>query len=550
MLRLHKVLLWGLVGIFLLNLFPGHSFAHAYIVRSTPSENETLARAPSMIRIEFNEEIQDHFYSLKLINEAGQSITLNQVRIDKNHPKILEANLPNALSQGTYMIQWRVVSSDGHPVKGTIPFQIGQGGKTETSILPKTKNYLPQLDMVWIRWLFYVSSSLFVGMLFFKQIVEPKQETFSFSFRYNALYWLAYIGMSLSILLSLPLQITVEADVPWSKAWSVSFIKKMITDSSFGSVWLIQIACLGLLLITGSAITYFHQRQEKRLKRWVSLSFIIGMGLLFTKSLLGHTAASPHRMISVLIDFLHLLAASLWLGSLCMIAIILPLELLAKKEKDWHRYWAAIKRFSYWGAIFACGVMMTGAYMSLQQVPTFSALLSTMYGKFLMGKVMLLMMMLLLASIHIWARKKGRKLGLSIWGEWGIGIIVLLLAAVLTNLPPATAAPGPFQQTKEVHGYTIVLKVTPNILGTNHFTIHIKNQKGQPVQDIEQVTVTLASKEMDMGENVLQVRGNQSGTYQIQGMISMAGRWNIHIHALTTSLQSIDADFECFVGSQ
>ncbi|ANB58045.1 copC domain protein [Anoxybacillus sp. B7M1] len=68
MLRLHKVLLWGAVGIFLLSLFPGRSFAHAYIVRSTPSENETLARAPSMIRIEFNEEIQDHFYSLKLIN--------------------------------------------------------------------------------------------------------------------------------------------------------------------------------------------------------------------------------------------------------------------------------------------------------------------------------------------------------------------------------------------------------------------------------------------------------------------------------------------------
>ncbi|WP_035098065.1 copper resistance protein CopC [Anoxybacteroides tepidamans] len=548
MRRLQKIWIWGLFVFWLFSLFPDRSLAHAYIVRSTPAENETLSEAPSVIRIEFNEAIQRNFYSLKLINESGQLIQLHDVRIDKDDRKIIEADLQDRLANGTYTVRWKVVSSDGHRVEGTIPFQVGKNGEFAKSAPSKAESYSPKLDMVLIRWLFYISASLFVGMLFFKQIVEPKQKLYSFSSRYRLLYWLAYNGMSVSILLSLPLQVTVEADVPWSQAWRVSLLKKMLTDHSFGSVWLIQLALLVLLLIAGCAITY---SKDRWLKPWTALSLIIGMGLLFMKTFIGHASASANPVISIFIDFLHLLAASIWLGGLCMIALALPLEALAKKERpDWNKYWATIKRFSYWGAVCVGTLILTGVYMSLEQVPTFNSLFSTMYGKLLIWKGILLVAMLLLAFVHVLARRRKKKLGATVWAEWGIGVGVLLLAAILTNLPPAVAAPGPFDQVKEIHGYEMRLKVTPNILGVNELRIDIKDFKGQPVKDIEQVTVTLTSKEMDMGENVLQIRGNRSGIYETQGMINMAGRWNIHIHALTRSLQSIDADFECFVGSQ
>jgi CopC domain len=82
-----------------------------------------------------NENIQSTFYALTLVNQRGHEVRLHDVRIDATNPHVLESNVPNRLTNGIYVIKWESISSDGHPVEGTIPFQIGQSSDSGISLL-------------------------------------------------------------------------------------------------------------------------------------------------------------------------------------------------------------------------------------------------------------------------------------------------------------------------------------------------------------------------------------------------------------------------------
>jgi copper transport protein len=69
MTGMKKIGLWMLIVYLLIILVPTFASAHAYIVKSTPMENENLAESPSVISIEFDEAIQpSSFDSLIVID--------------------------------------------------------------------------------------------------------------------------------------------------------------------------------------------------------------------------------------------------------------------------------------------------------------------------------------------------------------------------------------------------------------------------------------------------------------------------------------------------
>ena len=55
-----RATLWTVLAVLCIILLPKAAFAHAYIVKSTPAENQELKKAPAEIKIEFNEAIQPH----------------------------------------------------------------------------------------------------------------------------------------------------------------------------------------------------------------------------------------------------------------------------------------------------------------------------------------------------------------------------------------------------------------------------------------------------------------------------------------------------------
>jgi copper transport protein len=199
-------------------------------------------------------------------------------------------------------------------------------------------------------------------------------------------------------------------------------------------------------------------------------------------------------------------------------------------------------------------ILATGIYGSTIYVPTIYSLFHTYYGTALLAKIVLFLIMAVLGAFHyIKGKKRGHKrIHFTIGLEFAAGILVIVAATILTNLPTAMSSPGPFDQTKVLdNGYEVSLKINPNVEGVNSFTVGLKNKDGEAVTNVEQVSLTFSHEKMVMDENSITVPKHSSNRFQTKGMyLNMSGDWKVTVHVLTKSLDSFNAQFRPAVGSQ
>ncbi|GAB6992195.1 copper resistance CopC/CopD family protein [Paenibacillus pini] len=539
---------------------PAVTSAHASLIQSTPAENAVLNEPPTKISLKFNESIQPAFHSIKVKNSSGEQINQGESYTVPGKDSELEVKLEPNLPQGIYTIQWKAVSGDGHPIEGTFAFQLGtqagNGGSAETTPTSNTTNDMPGVDLIIIRWLLYMSLAMVAGILCFYLYMLPssteKEPLLQLPSRSRFLLWSAYGGVVLSLLLSLPQQITIDAGVRWTEVWNAELFSKMLRVTSFGHIWLVQII---LMLLLGTMLyAAANMTRKKDVKLVFTLALALSLGMLFCKALIGHPAVTEPKAISIPMDFIHLAAASIWIGALLSIAALLPGEASLPTEPNARKqvYFKVIQRFSYWGTALVSFILISGIYGSLKYIPTWYSLTHTSYGVVLLLKGLLLLIMIGFAAFNMLRGKRGTgTLGASIWIELSAGVITLVLAAVLTNLPPAATSPGPINMEHTLSNKSVIsLHISPNQTGDNMFEIQVKDSAGNSVKDIEQIKLTLSSLDMDMGNYDITIPGSSSATsYQAKDLISMAGRWNVSVHVLTSSLEALDTNFIITVGS-
>ncbi len=98
------------------------AWAHSALISSNPSSGSAITALPGEIELRFNERLSDIAPAL-IVRHADQTVAILQPRIDGTS---MRADAPGEqLPDGSYQLVWRVVSGDGHPVNGTIPFRIG-----------------------------------------------------------------------------------------------------------------------------------------------------------------------------------------------------------------------------------------------------------------------------------------------------------------------------------------------------------------------------------------------------------------------------------------
>ncbi|MBC6974805.1 copper resistance protein CopC [Bacillus sp. Xin] len=546
---LRKLGAWMVMACVLMISLPTAVSAHAYIVKSNPSENETLEKVPSAVRIEFDEILQSsNFNTVFVRNASGKRVDLKDAHVDKKNPKLLKVGVKQDIPNGTYSIQWKAISADGHLIQGVIPFRIGAEAKGESSIQAEEFGYFPQLDMLLERGILYTSFSLYIGVLFFNLIMY-KGNSSKVQSRSQKLIWASLFGIFISLLFSLPLQAKVNADVSWVDAFQPALLKETLQLSVFGPVWMIQMTLVILLI----AFTYFALKRGKlsSFKAW-AIPILLFVGLLIIKAMNSHAYGLKYKVIAVIMDFLHLLAASLWIGGLSAIVLLLPKE---EGNEKWAKYWNTTKSFSPWAIGAVIVIFVTGLFNSTFFIPTIHSLFDTNYGLALLTKFLLFISMGILGLIHYvrGRMRKEKKLGATVKVEFGIGITIFIIVAFLTNIQTPPMPPtGPFTGSEKIdNGYELTLQVSPNKVGMNTFRIDLKDTNGQPVTDMEQIVLTTKSLEMDMGKGTFRVSPVSPGLYQAEGMyINMTGEWNIHVHGLTKALNSFDTDFKFIVGGR
>lgn len=97
--------------------------AHDTLLESDPADGATLETSPEAITLTFSADVLEVSPLVRITDESGEQLAEVTPSVDG---PVATATLEEPLPAGTSTVQWRVVSSDGHPIEGTFEVTVEQ----------------------------------------------------------------------------------------------------------------------------------------------------------------------------------------------------------------------------------------------------------------------------------------------------------------------------------------------------------------------------------------------------------------------------------------
>jgi copper transport protein len=446
--------------------------AHVFLRLSSPGAGETLVLPPTRVRLDFSEAIAGPFATVRVFNDRGIQVDRGPVALDGTTAAV---DLSPSLRRGTYVVHWRVVGQDGHPVSDAFVFHVSEPTSTTSVTEPSDRSGL-------IRGIFRWTSLLLLAVL---------------------LGWAIFGGDSLGRIALLTLASLTGLLVADAMGLSgLSFPRALefgvltqVLRTQLGIVRLIQIALvLAALLPLGR------------------LRFLPIAGALAAEAFAGHAPAAPLPATSVLVQATHLVAMGTWVGG--VVAVM-------RKKERLPRY----RRVAFW----AVGVVIaTGIYNSWAQVGTLDRLTSTLYGRILLAKVGLLGLVLILAILN---RKRGLD-PLRIRLETGGLFAIVALAAALGGIAPARAGQGPFSEVFSLGPWRASFVVDPAQVGENEVHLFLLSGPGELALDVASADAEVFPSRGQVGAANLNLEEEGAGHYVVKTpLMVISGPWTALITA-------------------
>ena len=105
----------------------GAASAHATLIASDPAENAELAQAPTQVTATFNEPMQAQFAAMTVVGPDGDLWSTGD-------PQVRDVTITVGVRPlgpaGTYTVNYRATSADGHVVSGSWSFRLTTAGTT------------------------------------------------------------------------------------------------------------------------------------------------------------------------------------------------------------------------------------------------------------------------------------------------------------------------------------------------------------------------------------------------------------------------------------
>lgn len=112
-----------MLGGFTLAAAPANGAMHLRLTKSSPAKDTVLTVAPTQISLWYSQEPTLRLSAVTLTGPNG-AVTLGAVAQDPKEKTLLTAKVEGPMPPGAYTIAWRTASSDGHPIRGEIPFRV------------------------------------------------------------------------------------------------------------------------------------------------------------------------------------------------------------------------------------------------------------------------------------------------------------------------------------------------------------------------------------------------------------------------------------------
>jgi copper transport protein len=492
---------------------PGAS-AHALLASSEPADGATVPEAPERVILEFTEAPDPGLTDFQVLDPSGAAVSTEPGTVG---PQPTTVTMPvGDLPEGVYTVTWRVVSRvDGHTTAGAFAFGVGvDPGEAATEVrIPASPP--PSPWEIAGRWLLFVGLGLLVGVAWTATLAFPEPPR-------------------AAVLLA-----------RW--AWGASLVgvvalgagQMVATGASLGAFLGSSVGTA--LILRGIAVLVAGAGLVAAQGRRVRIGLLVG-GAAAALAILVHVTAGHAnatgglRAAKVAAQWVHVVAGGVWLGGLAAV-------LVGVRGEPSDRKAAAVRRFSAVAGVALFAVLGTGVVRAVNEVPSWGALFSTLYGRLVLVKVGLLIALAALGAVNRYrnVRRAGRNMGALrrvSRAELVLGAIVLVAAAVLSSVAPrperVVAAPPPgieARGTDFARTVGVRLRATPGTAGSNTFRVRIADPStGEPL-DAERVALEFSYLgPLDVGTSVLELRRAGSGTYSASGTnVSLAGRWEVDV---------------------
>ena len=475
-------LLFGLLCVLLGPAAPAS--AHAALVSSDPQNGSVVPDAPNRVTLTFSESVQ-------LISGKIQVLGPDNKRADEGEPQAAGSTITIPLrsggGRGTYLVSYRVVSADSHPVAGTLTYSVGAASTTPSvdnaaseSVDPVVRSLIPVG-----KYLGYAGLVLLVGPVLVLALLWPHRLSRRGPSR------LVYTGIGLilgSTLLGLWLQGPYAEGTGLFGASFSDF--RDVLGSTYGAVMLVRIGviCAALVLLRP-----FLRGSGGETKTDLALLGVLGVSALATWPLTGHPTASPVAGVSVVVDAIHLASMSVWLGGLVMLVAFL------RPQANERELGAILPIWSRWAATAVGTLLLAGTVQALIEVATFKGLVSSAYGQLILVKVALALCVIGVAAVsRKLVRGKAAEAGPKplrrlVFVELGITAVILGVTASLVQIPPprtASAAEAPATDTTITQTVTndkmaLQVDIYPAAVGNNSLHLYAYTSENKPLAVVE-----------------------------------------------------------------
>jgi copper transport protein len=555
--------------------------AHAVVVSSSPSEGQVVVDAPVEVQIQFSERVSAGPGGLTVLDADGTRVDNDDGQL-VGSGDLLQGTLQDGLDAGTYVMNYRVVSVDGHPITGAIVFGVGEGTTIDAagvSGLRAGGDTGFEIGAGIARFVTYVAALLAAGLAIFLAFLHDRgadRRPLAFIARGSA------VMGGLGALAVVALQAAILSGDGVSAMTDPSLLRRALNE---GLDWATVILLVGLALV--------HLATDvRKLVVGQALAFYGALAVVGSFVFWGHATNSDPRAVVVASNVVHVAAAAVWFGGLVGLGVVLrsrrrqpepiaepvpelvvagggpppggpgpptPPPAAARAASTA----GIVGRFSTIAAASVCALVVAGAVLAWAETRSLDALTTTTYGRTLMAKVGVVLVVLVAAAYNRYrlvpeleadaadpdvdAERLWTRLGGTAWAEVGGIVVVLALTAALVNITPARTAVDTgavVNQTAPIAGGQVNLVVAPGATGANTLHIQYSATNGRPAELAQEVTVEVARP--DTGIETIEREASRAGPghFIAEGVpLPSRGTWDV---AIVSRLSEFDQERTTF----